>query len=116
MPFLAPSFARLPPLAYLLDDQVEPRRKIARHLGVSFRTLQRYQASGNAPRSVYLTLWFESRWGMAALHTQAYNEAQHARAWVAALERECERLRGVVRVYENAQAHPAANAPACQLV
>ena len=37
MPFLAPSFARLPPLSYLLDDQVESRRKIARHLGVSFR-------------------------------------------------------------------------------
>ena len=108
MPFLAPSFARLPPLAYLLDDQVESRRKIARHLGVSFRTLQRYQASGNAPRAVYLTLWFESRWGMAALHTQACNEAQHARAWVASLERECERLRGVIRVYERAQGQPAA--------
>jgi hypothetical protein len=32
-----------------------------------------------APR-VYLALWFESRWGMAALHAQAFNEAQHARA------------------------------------
>ncbi|MDM0085068.1 hypothetical protein QTI17_31220 [Variovorax sp. J31P179] len=115
MPFLAPSFARLPPLVYLLDDQVESREKIARHLGVSFRTLQRYQASGNAPRAVYLALWFESRWGMVALHTQAYNEAQHARAWVAALERECE-LRGVIRAYEDAQAHPAANAPAYHLI
>lgn len=72
---------------------------------MSFRTLQRYQASDNAPRGVYLTLWFESRWSIAALHTQAYNEAQHARAWVAALERECERLRGVIHVYDNAQAH-----------
>ena len=116
MPFLAPSFARLPPLDYLLADQMESRKHIARHLGVSLRTLQRYQASGNAPRAVYLTLWFESRWGMAALHTQAYNEAQHARAWVASLERECERLRGVIRAYEHAQAQPAANAPAYQLV
>ena len=73
---------------------------------MSLRTLQRYQASGNAPRAVYLALWFESRWGMAALHTQAYNEAQHARAWVASLERECERLRDVIRAYENAQAQP----------
>ena len=30
---------------------------------------------------------------MATLHAQALNEAQHARAWVASLERECERLR-----------------------
>ncbi|MDR6860525.1 hypothetical protein J2W96_006865 [Variovorax guangxiensis] len=27
MPFLAPSFARLPPLAYLLADQMESRKK-----------------------------------------------------------------------------------------
>jgi hypothetical protein len=111
MPFLAPSFARLPPLAYLLADQTEPRKTIARHMGVSLRTLQRYQASGNAPRAIYLALWFESRWGMAALHAQAFNEAQHARAWVASLERECERLRRVIRSYEHAQARPAANAP-----
>ena len=54
MPFLAPSFARLPPLDYLLADQMESRKHIARHLGVSLSTLQRYQASGNAPRAVYL--------------------------------------------------------------
>jgi hypothetical protein len=52
---------------------------------VSLRTLQRYAASGNAPRAVYLALWFESRWGMVALHAQAFNEARHARAWVASL-------------------------------
>ena len=109
MPFLAPSFALLPPLSHLLADQTEPRKKIARHLGVSLRTLQRYQASCNAPRAVYLALWFESRWGMAALHEQAYNEARHARAWVASLERECERLRQVIRALEDAQRHPAAN-------
>jgi hypothetical protein len=56
MPCLAPSFARLPPLAYLLADQMESRKNIARHLGVSLRTLQRYQASSNAPRAVYLAL------------------------------------------------------------
>jgi hypothetical protein len=33
---------------------------------------------------------------MSALQAQAFNEAQHARAWVASLERECERLRGVI--------------------
>lgn len=47
--------------------------------------------------------------GMAELHTQAFNEAQHARAWVAALERECERLGRVIRAYESAEPQPAAN-------
>jgi hypothetical protein len=56
MPCLAPSFARLPPLAYLLADQMESRKNIARHLRVSLRTLQRYQASSNARRAVYLAL------------------------------------------------------------
>ncbi|SCK08625.1 hypothetical protein VAR608DRAFT_0263 [Variovorax sp. HW608] len=109
MPFLAPAFSRLPPLTYLLADQTESRKAIVRHLGVSLRTLRRYQASGNAPRAVYLALLIESRWGMAALHAQAFNEAQHARAWVASLERECERLRGVIRALEDAQGQPAAN-------
>ena len=86
-----------------------PPQCIARHLGVSLRSLQRWRASGNAPRAVYLTLWFESRWGMSELHADVLNEAQHARPWVAALERECERLRRVIRAYENAEAQPAAN-------
>lgn len=112
MPFLSPSAARVPPLSFLLADQIKPPQRVARHLGVSLRTLQRYAATGNAPRAAYLALWFESRWGISALHAQAVNEAQHTRAWVASLERECERLRRVIRAYEHAQAQPAANAPA----
>ncbi|MEP6723990.1 MAG: hypothetical protein ABJA77_21330, partial [Variovorax sp.] len=91
-----------------LNDQTEPQKNVARHLGVSLRTLQRYKVRGNAPRSVYMALWFESRWGMSALHERAFNEAVHARAWVASLERECERLRGVIRVLEEAHEMPAA--------
>lgn len=33
MPFHAPSAARLPPLSFLLNDQTEPQKKVARHLG-----------------------------------------------------------------------------------
>ena len=66
MPLRAPSAARMPPLDFLLADQMAPPQRIARHLGVSLRSLQRWRASGNAPRAVYLALWFESRWGMCA--------------------------------------------------
>ncbi|MGR4869964.1 hypothetical protein ACIPRI_13975 [Variovorax sp. LARHSF232] len=62
MPFRAPSAARMPPLDFLLADQIASPQRIARHLGVSLRSLQRWRASGNAPRAVYLALWFESRW------------------------------------------------------
>jgi len=102
----------MPPLDFLLADQLAPPKRIARHLGVSLRSLQRWRASGNAPRAVYLALWVERRWGMAVLHAQTLNEAQHARGWLAALERECERLRRVIRAYESAEARPAANSPA----
>lgn len=109
MPFLAPSAARLSPLSFLLNDQTEPQKKVARHLGVSLRTLQRYKARGNAPRSVYLALWFESRWGMSSLHEEAFNEAVQARSWVASLERECERLKDVIRLLDEDKERPAAN-------
>ena len=102
----------MPPLDFLLADQMAPPKHIARHVGVSLRSLQRWRASGNAPRAVYLALWFETRWGMAELHMEALNETQHARARVASLERECERLRRVIRAYDNAEVQPAANAPA----
>lgn len=109
MLFFAPSAARLPPLSFLLNDQTEPQKKVARHLGMSLRTLQRYKARGNAPRAVYLALWFESRWDMSALHEKAFNEAVQARRWVASLEWECERLRHVVRVLEEEHEEWAAN-------
>ena len=84
-------------------------KKVARHLGVSSRTLQRYKARGNAPRAVYLALFFESRWGMSALHEKAFNDAMQARSWVASLERECERLKDVIRLLDEDNERPAAN-------
>ena len=59
MPFRAPSTARMPPLDFLLADPMAPPERIARHLGVSLRSLQRWRASGNRPRAVHLALWFE---------------------------------------------------------
>ena len=46
----------MPPLDFLLADPMAPAKRIARHLGVSLRSLQRWRASGNAPRAVYLAL------------------------------------------------------------
>ena len=45
---------------------------------------------------------------MSALHEEAFNEAVHARAWVASLEREWERLKRVIRVLEKEQEEGAA--------
>ncbi|MEJ8826792.1 helix-turn-helix domain-containing protein [Variovorax humicola] len=99
----------MPPLDFLLADQLEPPKRIARHLGVSLRTLYRWKARSNAPRAAYLALWFESRRGASELHTQAFNEVRNAQARIASLEREGERLRRVIRVLEDAKRYPAAN-------
>ncbi|RYG57390.1 MAG: hypothetical protein EON56_02580 [Alphaproteobacteria bacterium] len=109
MPFLAPSAARLPPLSFLLNDQTEPQKKVARHLGVSLRTLQRYKARGNAPRAVYLALWSRVGGGCRRFIKKAFNEAVQARSWVASLERECERLKDVIRLLVEDKERPAAN-------
>lgn len=101
---------QLPPLAYLLED-AGGHEAVARHLGVSPRTIARWRAGDDAPRAVCLALYWESRWGIAHLHADATNEAAHARQWVGSLEREIERLRGVIRELESQEAWPAANAP-----
>ena len=109
MPFLAPPPAWLLPLSFLLNDQTEPQKKVARHLGVSLRTLQRYKARDNAPRAVYLANWFESRWEKSALHGKTLNEAVQSRSCVTSLERECERLKDVRRLLDEDKERPAAN-------
>lgn len=85
-------------------------------MGLSLRTLQRYAASGKVPRGLFGLVVREQLGARHFLHAQAVKQAQHARAWVASLERECERLRSVIRAYELAQTQPAANAPACNAI
>ena len=48
----------MPTFEQLLDMQpVSDKAEIARNLGLSFRTLQRYEANGDAPRAVLLALY-----------------------------------------------------------
>lgn len=101
---------QLPPIAYLLDDAGGPEA-VARYLGVSPRTIARWRAGNDAPRAVCLALYWESRWGIQHLHADATNEAAHARQWVSSLERELDRLRGVIHTLETAQGWESANSP-----
>jgi hypothetical protein len=85
-----PLAARVQPLSFLLADQTEPPRHIARNLGEPANPAalrgQRKRAARGLP-----CLAVREPMGASTLHVQAVNEAQHARAWVASLERECER-------------------------
>jgi hypothetical protein len=57
----------------MLDDIPATRPQIARHLGISNRTLLRYVKENQAPRPVMLSLFWETRWGRSAADCEASN-------------------------------------------
>ena len=98
--FRSPSRAGLPPFDFMVDDIPASSEEIARHLGISTRTLQNYLRSGTAPRSVCLALFWETRWGRSAADTEAANwGALHYRGHMIA-QRELERLSGQIERLE----------------
>jgi hypothetical protein len=101
-----------PPVDVMLDDlPTRDQARIARHLGVSARTLARWRASGNAPRLAHLALFWETRWGLSVVHCDAVNGERIALALARSLERERDELHARLdRVLELAD-FGAANAP-----
>lgn len=107
----------LPPLSYLLDDLLtRDRAKIAAHLGVSVKTLARWQAADEAPRAVMLALFYETQWGYSLMYATAHNGELFARQKANALERENAALRVRVARLERLGDFGAANAPAFQTI
>lgn len=116
--FRAPSFSGLPPVSYMLDDIPAPLHVIARHLGVSLRTLQRYRTTGNAPRAVMLALFWETRWGRSAADTEAANAASTFAAHAKRQQEHASRMAGIVwrletelQQAQQKSGHGAANLP-----
>lgn len=84
----------MPSFSVLVDDQLtRDHEKIAKHLGISLRSFQRYLAEDFAPRAVMLALFYETRWGYSVLHTNAHNDAIVHAQNAAALKRENDTLR-----------------------
>ena len=69
-----------------------PAHRVARVLGVGQRTVYRWNQRGHAPRSATLALYWLTRWGRSAVHTQAVNDALMAVQLAASLERERDQL------------------------
>lgn len=101
-----------PPLNYLLDDLLtRDAAAIARHLGVSVRTFKRWKAADDAPRSVMLALFFETRWGVSQVHCEAYNRAMYADGLADSLRRENAALLVRIARLERLGDFGASNAP-----
>jgi hypothetical protein len=107
----------IPSFAHLLELQpIQDRTEIARNLGLSLRTLQRYEVDNHAPRAVMLALFHESSHGIELRHVQLFNEA---RAY-AQLANSLQRLHDAQCVIDSAlhfRSGLAANSPVfcCQL-
>lgn len=94
----------MPPLSFLLADAGNDLPSIAKHLGLTLRTLQRYAAQDCAPRTVMLALWVESRWGRAAVTTQVQNEAAHYFAMSKMAQRQIDVLTAQIHALERERA------------
>ena len=67
----------LPPLAALIEDLGNPSAIVlAKHLGVSKRSVQRWLLTATAPRPVLLALFWDTRCGRAAVECRAVNDAR----------------------------------------
>jgi hypothetical protein len=66
----------LPMWHAILEDLSHPQpRRVARVLGVSLRTVYRWNSTGDAPRVALLALFWLTRWGQSLVHTNASNDA-----------------------------------------
>jgi hypothetical protein len=116
---------QVPSLATILADLGNPSPvEIARALGVTPRTVERWLHDADAPRPALLALFWLTRWGQSEVDCRAINDAQHQAQRAAVLESEVCRLRAevsrLVRLGRfdcaNDVSHTAPAAPVLQLV
>lgn len=112
--FRSPSPAGLPGLAIMLADIPATPLQLARHLGISTATLSRYIKADQAPQAVMLALFWETRWGRSAADVEAANYGAVYYRQAKGLERELQRMAGVIYRLEieiAASGAGAANSP-----
>lgn len=101
----------VPPVAVLLDDLGNPTAaEIARVLGVSVRTVWRWQA-GEWPRCAQFALFFASRWGWSLIDSEARFRVSLAEQHVVALRAELDQARAQLAHVLALADTGAANAP-----
>ena len=78
----------------ILDDLGRPPPcALGRALGVGRATIYRWNASGHAPRTALLALFWLTRWGRSTVNAQAVNDALMAVQLARSYREECNKLR-----------------------
>lgn len=99
-------------LAQLLDALRQPPAAVVAHtLGLSLRTVRRYNLNGRAPLAVRLALFWLTPWGRSLIDAQATNDARLAVAYLEALKRQVAELEDAVRYLHALNTSGAANDP-----
>jgi ADP-ribosylglycohydrolase len=107
---------RLPIWQAILEDLGNPEpRRIAKVLGVSVRTVYRWNATQEAPRCAVMALYWLTRWGQHQVNTQATNDAAMACSYVGALQKEVDKLRIELAQVVKLSHTGAANGPLMRL-
>lgn len=102
----------LPIWQLILDDLGRPpAARIAKALGLSVRTVHRYNAHDSAPRVVCLALFWFTRWGQSQVDAQAVNNALVAVELARSLTDQVAQLRIQVTHLEALGHFGAANEP-----
>lgn len=108
---------QMPPFSVLLEQTQTPTSLIAKHLGVTERTVQRWAQTDRAPRAALAALFWETNAGRAAADCELWNWAQLQIFKADCLQRKNEKLRTqldkLLALIEQRDA--AANAPIYQI-
>lgn len=87
----------LPIWQLILEDLADPPApRVARVLGVSARTVYRWNAEGQAPRCASLALFWLTRWGRSEVHAAAVNDATLAVGYAQSLRAELDRAKALL--------------------
>jgi len=102
----------LPIWQTILDDLGDPPvHRIARTLGVSMRTVYRWNSAQEAPRCAAMALFWLTRWGQSHVHAEAVRDAQLACGYVDSLRRELDSARQELAYVVKLQTTGASNEP-----
>lgn len=108
---------QMPPFSVLLEQTHAPKVLVAKHLGVTERTLQRWARTDRAPRAATAALFWETNAGRAAADCELWNWAQLQIFKADCLQRQNAKLRRKIEalMVQAQRDDAAANAPLYQI-
>jgi hypothetical protein len=104
---------QLPPLSAMIESipGASDLNLLAKHLGVSPKQITGWKLAGEAPRSVMLALFWETKWGVSVIDCDARTSVKRWYALAQSSEREIASLRARVARLEALGSHGSANSP-----